>query len=169
MSLASIKGYLLEEEHIHLFFVVSLWAKGLLALSEIISGLAAFFVTKQFLVALAVWVTKHELTEDPHDVVANFFLHSVQSLSIGTQYFAAVYLLVHGVVKFWLIVGLLRQRLGYYPSALVVFGLFIAYQLYRYTFTHSIWLLLITLIDVVVMGLTWHEWGYLRRERLANG
>lgn len=168
MSLASIKTYLFEERHIHLFFVVSLWAKGLFALSEIVGGFAAFFVTKQFLVAIAVWVTKYELAEDPHDVIANFFLHSVQNLSFGTQYFAAVYLLVHGVIKLWLIVGLLRQRLGYYPSALVVFGLFIVYQLYRYTYTHSIWLLLLTVIDFVVIGLTWHEWGYLRRQRLVR-
>jgi len=163
MSWVTIKNYLLEEKQIHLFFVVSLWAKGVFALSEIIGGIAAFFVTKQFLVDIAVWVTRHEFAQDPHDLVANYLLHSVQNLAIGTQEFAAIYLLGHGVVKLWLIIGLLREKLWYYPTALVVFGLFIVYQLYRYTFTHSIWLLLITVIDIVVIGLTWHEWRYLRR------
>ncbi|HET8581271.1 MAG TPA: DUF2127 domain-containing protein [Candidatus Paceibacterota bacterium] len=166
MTLASLKNYLLEEKHMHLFFVVSLWAKGLFALSEIIGGIAAFFITKQFLVDIALWITKHEFAEDPHDVIANYFLHSVQNLSIGAQDFAAIYLLGHGVIKLWLIIGLLRERLWYYPTALVVFGLFIVYQLYRYTFTHSIWLLLITVIDLIVIGLTWHEWGYLRKHRI---
>ena len=82
--------------------------------------------------------------------------------------FAAVYLLGHGVIKLWLIIGLLREKLWYYPTALVVFGLFIVYQLYRYSFTHSIWLLLITIVDLVVIGLTWHEYRYLRRVLIAK-
>jgi uncharacterized membrane protein len=167
MNWASIKTYLFEEKHIHELFVVSLWAKGLFALSEIIGGIAAFFVTKQFLLDIAVWVTKREFVEDPHDLVANLLLHGVQSLSIGMQAFAAVYLLVHGVIKLWLIIGLLREKLWYYPAGLAIFGLFIIYQIYRYTFTHSILLLLVTLIDAVVIGLTWHEWRYLLRHKIS--
>jgi uncharacterized membrane protein len=49
--------------------------------------------------------------------------------------------------------------------ALVVFGLFIVYQLYRYTHTHSIWLLAITGLDIVVIMLTWYEFRHLRRLR----
>ena len=58
-------------------------------------------------------------------MVANFLLHSVQNLSIGTQDFAAIYLLGHGVIKLWLIVGLPRKKLWYYPASTVVFGLFV--------------------------------------------
>lgn len=75
------------------------------------------------------------------------------------------YLLGHGVLKLWLIVSLLRERLWYCPISMVVFGLFIAYQLYRYTFTYSIWLLLITALDIVILGLTWHEYRFLRNRR----
>ncbi|WP_229517240.1 DUF2127 domain-containing protein [Paraburkholderia terrae] len=70
--------------------------------------------------------------------MANFLLHTVQLLPIGAQKFAAIYLLGHGMKKLWLIVGLLRKRLWYYPVSMTVFGLFIAYQVYRYTFTHSV-------------------------------
>lgn len=154
---------LLSEKNIHLIFDVSLWIKGVFALSEIIAGFAAYFVSQQFLLGVVQWVTADEFAEDPHDAIANFLLHSVQGLSIGAQDFAAIYLLAHGVIKLWLIVGLLRKRLWYYPTALIVFGLFVVYQLYRYTFTHSVLLLLITAIDLVVIGLTWHEYKYLRR------
>lgn len=164
MNLVSTKRYLLDEKHIHLFFVVSLWTKGIFALSEIVGGIAAFFVSKQLLVDVALWITRHEFAEDPYDIIANYLLHSVQNLAIGTQEFAAIYLLGHGIIKLWLIVGLLRERLWYYPTALIVFGLFIVYQLYRYTFTHSVLLLLITVVDLVVIGLTWHEWRYLRHK-----
>ena len=82
---------------------------------------------------------------------------------MSTRNFTTVYLLSHGVIKLWLIIGLLRAKLSYYPVAIGVFGLFIIYQLYRFSATHSLWLLLITAVDVVVIGLTWHEYQYLRR------
>ena len=72
-------------------------------------------------------------------------------LSIGTKHFVAFYLLSHGAVKLWVIIGLMRERLWYYPVALVIFTLFIVYQIHRYTLTHSVSLLLITVIDLVVI------------------
>ena len=89
-------------------------------------------------------------------------------MSVSTRHFAALYLLSHGAIKLWLILGLLREKLWYYPTAMVIFGLFIAYQLYRFSFTHSVFLLLITVIDLVVIALTWHENMYLRRQLLHH-
>ncbi|MHB8660807.1 MAG: DUF2127 domain-containing protein [Minisyncoccota bacterium] len=159
---------LFEEKNIHLVFEISLWLKSVFALSEIIGGIAAFFVTKQFLLGFVEWVTRHEFAQDPHDLIATLLLHSVQNLSISAQSFAAFYLLAHGVIKLWLIIGLLRKRLWYYPTAMVVFALFIVYQLYRYSFTHSVWLLLITILDIVVIWLTWHEYRIMKRHPLQN-
>ena len=105
---------------------------------------------------------------DPNDLLTGLFLHTVQHLSIGTQKFAAVYLLVHGTIKLWLIAGLLRKRLWYFPVAMTVFSLFIVYQLYRYTNTHSGWLLVITALDLVIIALTWHEYRGLKLERTAS-
>jgi uncharacterized membrane protein len=82
---------------------------------------------------------------------------------IGTQVFVALYLLSHGSIKLWLIIALLREKLWYYPTAIVIFGLFIVYQLYRFSFTHSVWLLLVTAVDIIVIALTWHEYKYLHR------
>jgi uncharacterized membrane protein len=154
---------LLDERKIHLVFDVTLWLKGAFAFSEILAGLAAYFVPQEFLVDLVYWVTTDEFGETRHDIISNLLLHGVEHLSVGAKTFAALYLLAHGVVKLWLIVGLLRQRLWYYPVSLIVFALFIVYQLYRYTFTHSIFLLFLTAVDIVVIVLTWHEWRFLQR------
>jgi uncharacterized membrane protein len=166
MTLASIKHYLLQEKHIHLFFVVSLWVKAVDAVIEIAGGIGAFFVSQQFLVNLALWVFKNEFAEDPHDIVANTVLHAVEHLSVGFQIFAAAYLLAHGAIKLWLVIGLLRERLWYYPVALVVFALFILYQLYRFTITGSVWMVVLTILDLIVIALTWHEWRYLRSRKV---
>ncbi len=156
---------LFNEKKLHLIFAVSLWLKAVFALSEIVAGVVTYLVPRQLLLPLVVWVTKDEFAEDPHDHIANFLLHTVQHLSISSQKFAAIYLLGHGVIKLWLIAGLLRQKLWYYPLGIIVFALFIAYQLYRYAFTHSMWLLLLTSLDIIVIALTWHEYTYIRNEK----
>lgn len=155
----------LDERYIRIAFRISLWTKAVFAAIEIAGGVAAFFVSREFLVHVANAITQGELSEDPHDIIANYLRHSVQHLSVGSQHFAALYLLAHGIIKLWLVIGLLRLRLWYYPTALVVFGLFVVYQLYRFAQTHSPALLFITVVDLIVIGLTWHEYRYLRRSR----
>lgn len=155
----------LDEKKLRLIFQLSLWFKAVFALAEIVGGVVTYFVPQRIFLTLVLWVTKDEFAEDPHDLAANFLLHSVQHLSIGTQTFAAIYLLGHGVIKLWLIVGLLRERLWYYPVSMLVFCMFIGYQLYRYTLTHSVWLLLITALDAIIIALTWHEYRFLKNER----
>jgi uncharacterized membrane protein len=157
------KRKLVDEKRIRLIFDVSLVLKGVFAFFEIAGGVLAYFVPKRLLFSIVTILTQRELAEDPRDLIANYLMHTVQHLSVGTQEFAAAYLFSHGAIKLWLIVGLLRKRLWYYPTAIVVFGLFIAYQLYRFSFTHSIFLLLLTALDVVVIALTYHEYRYLRR------
>jgi uncharacterized membrane protein len=158
---------LVSEQTIHRIFDISLWVKALFALVEIAGGIAAFFVSHALLIHLAAFVTQGELAEDPHDIVATTLLQTVQHIAPGTQHFAALYLLGHGVVKLWLISGLLREKLWYYPLALAVFAGFVGYQLYRYAATHSVWLIVITAVDLVVIALTWHEYRYLRRRVAA--
>lgn len=67
-----------------------------------------------------------------------------------------------GLTKIGLIAGLLRGKLGFYPAAIVVFLLFVIYQLYRYSLTHALWLVILTLVDVVVIWLTWREYKDMR-------
>jgi len=153
----------LDEKQVHLIFEISLFLKGAFALLELVGAFLAYFIPKQFVLGLVAMLTQRELAEDPRDLVANYLLHAAQHLSIGTQHFAAFYLLSHGAIKLWLIVGLLREKLWYYPTALIVFSLFIVYQLYRFSFTHSAFLLFITTVDLLVIVLTLHEYRYLKR------
>ena len=162
-----------KEKDIRLVFVISLTLKGIFALAETTAGIATYlisiagsifsnFLPQQFVMNLVQTMTREELTEDPRDFVANYLIQTAHTLSVSTLNFAALYLLIHGIVKLWLVIGLLRKKLWYCPTALIVFGAFVIYQLYRYTLTHSIFLLLITAIDLIVIGLTWHEYRYLK-------
>jgi uncharacterized membrane protein len=112
-----------------------------------------------------LWVahlTQQELTEDPHDLIASHLLAAAESLSLPTKNFYAFYLLSHGVVKLLLVGGLLRGKLWAYPASLVVMGVFIAYQVYRFSYTHSAGLVTLTVFDLVVILLIWHEYRLVR-------
>ena len=156
-----MKRRLFDERTIRLAFEASLVLKAVFAAAEILGGIGAYFVSQQFLFRVVERITRQELLEDPRDFIANYLLHSAQHFSVSTRNFTAAYLLSHGVIKLWLIAGLLRERLGYYPVGIAVFGLFIVYQVYRFSLTQSLWLVLITALDLVVIGLTWHEYRYL--------
>ena len=154
-----------KEKDVYVVFEIGLILKGIIALIETITGIAAYFVTQEFLLSIVNALTRGELAEDPRDFIANYLLREVQNFSVSTQHFLAFYLIGHGVVKLWLIIGLLQKKLWYYPAALIIFGGFVLYQLYLYSFTHSALMLAITILDVIVIALTWHEYRYIQKLR----
>lgn len=148
-----------SEKRIHLIFVLSVLLKALNGVLEIIFGVVFLFTSA--LVGLLQTFVQGELIEDPTDIVANT-IQSFLPFLTHSQYFISWYLLSHGVIKIFLVAGLLRNKLWAYPAAIVVFTLFIFYQLYRYSFSHSFFLILLTIFDVFVIVLTWHEYKVLK-------
>ncbi len=150
------------------FFRLGISLKGLHAVLEIVGGVALLLVSPAYVIELVELFTQDELREDPRDLIANTLLDAAQHLSLGGKLFGALYLLSHGVVKLVLVAALLRNRPWAYPAALAVFGAFIVYQLYRFSFTHSVGLVALTLFDLVVMWLIWREYRIQARRRLPN-
>lgn len=152
----------MTEYRIHRLFQISVILKGLHALLECAGGVALYFVGTDTIVRWIGLLTQEELSEDPRDFVATHLLSWAQHLSVGTQSFYAFYLLSHGLVKVFLVAGLLREKLWAYPTSLAALAAFIAYQLYRYSYTHSAGLIALTVFDLVIIMLVWHEWRILR-------
>lgn len=152
----------MNERRIHQLFFISVIIKGIDAAIEVLGGLVLAFASQRELVGLANWLTRKELAEDPHDVVANTLLHFAQTFSVSSQAFYAYYLLSHGAIKLVMVAGLLANRLWAYPFGLLVMGLFITYQIYEYGLTRSLGMLLLTFFDVVVFWLIWHEYRLVR-------
>ncbi|HWJ38076.1 MAG TPA: DUF2127 domain-containing protein [Sphingomicrobium sp.] len=139
----------MEEKRIHQIFVLSVLAKGLHALLEIAGGLALYLFSADTIARILDEV-------DKHDWVARHF-------PLSEQGFYAFYLLSHGLVKSVLVLFLLREKLWAYPASIAVFGLFILYQLYRFSFTHEIGLVLLSIFDLFVILLAVHEYRLLRK------
>jgi uncharacterized membrane protein len=153
----------MNQRRIHQIFQISVLLKGAHALVECIGGLVLAFVSTSTITRLVNALTQEELIEDPNDFVAAQLLSLAQNFTVSTQRFYAFYLLSHGVIKVFLVIGLLRNKLWAYPVSLVVLGLFIMYQLYRFSYTHGFGLIVLTVFDVFVMGLIWHEYRLVRR------
>lgn len=153
----------MKERDIHRVFVVSVLLKAGHALIECASGLLLYTMSTATITALITAMTFHELNQDPHDLVANTLLNMAQTLSVGTQHFYAFYLLSHGLIKAVLAIGLLANLRWAYPASLVAMAGFIVYQLYRFSFTHSPALIVLTIFDLFVVVLVLHEWRLMRR------
>jgi len=156
----------------HLLFDISAISKGVDGVLEVIGGTILFFIKPAQIHTVVRLLTQHELSRDPHDRIANMLLNGEQHLTVGTQVFAASYLLWHGAIKVVLVTALLLQKRWAYPAAIAAFTLFLVYQLYRYSHTFAPTLLALSVMDVVVIVLTWLEYRRLQAlaaARLATG
>lgn len=144
-------------------FDISVVLKGIDGLLEIVGGIVLLLVPLRDIRALLIWTTGKELSEDPKDYIATHIVRLAHMLSVRAYDFTIIYLLVHGGVKVFLVVMLLRRRLWAYPTAIAVFSAFGVYQIYQFSYSHSILLLALTVLDAVVVTLTVWEYTILRR------
>ncbi len=149
-------------------FRISILLKGANALLEIVGGTLALLIPPSVVTAVASYLTQGELGEDPHDFFATHLLQWTQHFWVGGALFAALHLLSHGIVKFALVVGLWRNKLWAYPASLVVFGLFILYQVYLFELNHSPLLVGLSIFDLIVMWLIWREYQIVRAHLEAS-
>jgi uncharacterized membrane protein len=141
-----------------LLFRTSVFLKGLDALIEIVGGIALWIIKPSQIARVVALLTQDEIVEDPRDLVANYLRHVAGRVSVSSEHFIAVYLLGHGLVKMFVVVALLKNKLWGYPLSILVFGGFIVYQVYRYTLTGGIGLVALTVFDLIVISLIWLEY-----------
>lgn len=159
-----------QERRIHELFRISVFLKGGHALLELVGGALLLIVPPAFTYVprIIAKLTQEELIEDPNDLVANFFVETAHQLSISSELFAAVYLLSHGIIKLFLVGALLKEKTWAYPWSLAILGIFILYQLYRFTNTHSPWLIALSIFDIMVIYLIWKEYRIVRNNRKTS-
>ena len=152
----------------HRLFGVVVVLKGLDGVLEIAGGIALLFVQTGAIVALATALTAHELSEDPHDLIANVLRHWAAGFGRGTQMFIAAYLLFHGIAKVTLATFLLMGKIWAYPAALTFFLVFVAYAAYRLSRVWSLSLAGVVVLDFVTIGFVAREWHVAASRKSAS-
>ena len=147
-------------------FKIGLVLKGLDGVLEVAGGVLLLFLSPEAIQHVVRALTAHELSEDPHDLIARYLLHTTAHLSHGTTLFGAIYLLSHGIAKIVLVALVLRDKLWAYPWLIGLLLAFIAYQLYQITVVHfSAGLTALTIFDAILVWLTWREYRAKRAEQ----
>jgi uncharacterized membrane protein len=133
------------------FFWIGLALKSVDGTLEAICGVVLFFATKPKMNRLILWILGNELYEKPRDLFVKEALHLKQHMTSHSKDFAAAYLVGHGLVKIFLVVNLLRNRLWAYPVAIIVLVGFVGYQVFRICEHPSIAMAVLTSVDVAII------------------
>ena len=155
----------IRETDIHRIFELALFLKAAHSVIEIGGGVALLLTSTQAILAFADLLTRAELLEDPSDRVANYIFHTAEALSTADKSSAAFFLLSHGTVKLFLVGAVMLGKFWAYPTFMIALGGLIAYQTYQLAGGFSGPLLALTILDAVVLWLTWHEYRVVRQRR----
>jgi uncharacterized membrane protein len=149
-------------------FRAGIMLKAVYAVLEVIGGISLWLIPPSAMTSVVRAVVEHELSGDRHDFIAIHVLRTSKVLLSSNRLFASMYLLSHGAVKVILVIALWMNALWAYPLTIFVFGGFGAYQMYRYSHTHSIAMLLLTIFDAALICLTWMEWREQKAEKRSH-
>ncbi len=146
---------------LHEAFITGVVLKGVDAVLQILCGVSLFLISPQ---SLNRWV----LSLIGHDLSEGYLAHWALGWSAASHHFAAFYLFSHGAVKLFIVAVLLKGKIWAYHTGILVFLIFIVYQIYRYSYTRSPWLIVLSVLDVAVICLTWEEYKRVKRIRAAS-
>ncbi|MFA6184939.1 MAG: DUF2127 domain-containing protein [Candidatus Shapirobacteria bacterium] len=121
-----------KEEILGKLFEIIVFFKGLEGVFEILGGALLVYSAKtDKLVQFILKITEHELTQDPNDFLANKLVEITQNISPGIN-FGMVYLLVHGLIKTFLSIMLLKRKLWAYPLAIYTWFTLVILLLFKF-------------------------------------
>ena len=156
-----------REKVLHEAFRVGILLKGIDGALEIVGAVLVWFLNPLWAQKILRMLFRHELAQNPRSFLATHLIGAMQGLS-ASKWFAAAFLLSHGLTKVILVVALWFDRLWAYPLMIFVLGAFVVYQTVRFGHTHSVALALLTLFDLLIVWLTWREYREQKRIRSSS-
>ncbi len=158
-----MENVLIKEKGFLNIFKISLLLKGITAVLETAGGILVWFTSKVMLVTSFLNIFQNVLSDDPKDYISIFIVSSAEKLAVGSQYFFGSYLFLHGIVKLFLVICLYKKKVWAYPTSIIIFTVLIFYEIYTLYLNHSLWTLSFILLDILVVLLTGHEYGVLKK------
>jgi uncharacterized membrane protein len=145
-------------------FEISILLKVIDAVFELIGGILLLTISPHFIDRATNALTKHELSEDPHDFIATLISHAGHSLAHNSRIFGGIYLLLHGIVKLAVLIGVLKRKLWAYPGLVIILFAFVCYQMWSVLHKFTWGLTLLSVFDIFIIILTWLEWQKHKRQ-----
>ena len=142
-----------------LFFRLAMWWRIVYGALKMLFGVALLRWATIDPAGLFYKLMSHEIIEDPGDLLIRIATPLVEHLSTSTTVFIALYLLFWGGVDVILSANILRHKLWAFPTALILIGVFVSYEIYRASYSHSLILGFIIAIDIFILWLIKKEYG----------
>jgi uncharacterized membrane protein len=142
----------------HETFEGAILLKGAFAVLEVGAGLLLWLVGPTPILHLIARV--HALHDGP-DWLAQVLMRVAAGFSVEAEHFFALYLVAHGAVKLALVLGLFRGKRWAFPTSVAVMSMFVVYQMWRFSLTHGLGLLALSVFDAILVALIWREWRRL--------
>ncbi len=156
-----------QEKYLRKLFDAGIILKLIDGLVQTAAGLAFWLAGPAAINRLLRGLTATELAEDPSDFVANSLIR-LGHIPATSGSFVVLFLLSHGITKIFIATNLLKNRLWAYPLGLILFTGFGVYQTVAYWRTPTLTISVLTILDFLVVALTWHEYRLVRSSSLRS-
>lgn len=143
----------LREESLHKLFWWSLAVKAAQSAAEAALGVVVMFISTETMLEGAKY-----LSAFLPGILETMVMSAVHAIAVEGRLFMILYLLSHGIVRLALIIGVYRDKHWAYPALMALLAMFIVSQMVTYSVSHSVVLLVFSVIDAVILWLTWHEY-----------
>jgi uncharacterized membrane protein len=154
---------LLPEKDYRQLFRIGILVKAVDGLIEACAGVYFYFAGYTTINRIFFSVFHGEIAESPRDAFWQFFINQWHAISLSSNAFWGLLFFAHGAIKLALSVALLKNYLWAYPTAAVIFTLFVGYEIYSLTNHPSLFLWCITIFDALVVGLILHEYRHIKK------
>lgn len=142
---------LYEKDKTAFLFTVGMWWRVLYGAIRVTVGLGLLhFVGGPFQSAYFGLMSR-ELIEDPNDNFVKFVGALLGRVPFDISYFLAFYMIFWGVIDVVLSLSVLKEKKWAFPLTMVLIGLFVVYELYRFSYTHSFLLAMVICIDFILI------------------
>jgi uncharacterized membrane protein len=142
-------------------FQFSMWWRVVYGILRVLLGIAFLRIIGHSLADYVYAIMSHELVGSKGDFILEHIYTVLEIHDVTLTYFIAGYFIFWGSVDIVLSLCLLRDKIHAFPVTMGLIGLFIAYGLYRYSFTQSLVLLSVILADAVILYLIYQEYKKL--------
>ena len=156
-----------QERELLTIFDYGLFLKILGGLSDVVASVLVLVVPPHLVLRVAEIATQGELASDPHDLVGNLIRASAHAFVLEGHFLLAVFLFVHGAVKATLATLVFLQKRWAYPAFMAVLVVFASYEIYRGVVRHDFLLGSFALFDLILFGITVHEYRRVKNSPQA--
>ena len=150
-----------EKDDFQIIFRLGMLWRVVYGIAKVILGILILNFVGQSLGDVFYNLMSHEIIEDPNDLLVKTVSYLLNINRLDISYFTSIYLIFWGLLDSFLSISILRFRLWAYPVSLALISLFTLYEIYRLTYSHSLILLFVIIVDIFIIWIIKKEYTRL--------